>query len=217
MKQQFFKEWVICAIICTMSLSVFGQNRAISLEEALNIARNNYAGLERDRLTIDQYNKLASTGLPVQPTQLYISGEEFGSNGQTGVHSLNVFQNFYLPKVSKAQRDYYRQGAVVAEKQLQLTDWELKRQVEQAFYQLQYVNEALVLVAENVSLYDDFLTVTTAQLKTGETGRCHKWLPAPVWDRHNWNRNTPKKPIKSLCLCLINGCNLIRFMKQQAI
>lgn len=171
MKQQFFKEWVMCAMICTITLSVFGQNKAINLEEALSIARNNYAGLERDRLTIEQYNKLASTGLPVQPTQLYISGEEFGSNGQSGVHSLNIQQNFYLPKASAAQRAYYRQGAALAEKQLQLTDWELKRKVEQAFYQLQYANEVLALVAENVTLYNNFLTVTTAQLETGETGR----------------------------------------------
>jgi len=171
MKQQFFKEWVMCAMICTITLSVFGQNNAINLEEALSIARNNYAGLERDRLTIEQYNKLASTGLPVQPTQLYISGEEFGSNGQSGVHSLNIQQNFYLPKASAAQRAYYRQGAALAEKQLELTDSELKRQVEQAFYQLQYANEVLTLVAENVTLYNNFLTVTTAQLETGETGR----------------------------------------------
>lgn len=171
MKQQLFKGWVMCAMICTIALSVFGQKKVISLDEALSIARNNYAGLERDRLTIEQYNKLASTGLPIQPTQLYISGEEFGSNGQSGVHSLNVFQNFYLPKASAAQRAYYRQGANLAEKQLQLTDWELKRQVEQAYYQLQYANEALALVAENVNLYNGFLTVTTAQLETGETGR----------------------------------------------
>jgi cobalt-zinc-cadmium resistance protein CzcA len=171
MKQQFFKEWVMCVIAGTIALSVFGQSKAITLDEAISIARNNYAGLERDRLTVEKYNKLATTGLPAQPTQLYVSGEEFGSNGQSGVHSLNVFQNFYLPKASKAQRAYYQKGAVLAEQQLQLTDWELKRQVELAFYQLQYANEAMVLVAENASLYNDFLTVTTAQLETGETGR----------------------------------------------
>lgn len=171
MKQQFFKEWVLSAVFCTITLSVFGQNRAISLDEALSIARNSYAGLERDRLTIEQYNKLASTGLPVQPTQLYISGEEFGSNGQSGVHSLNIQQNFYLPKASEAQRAFNRQGAALAEKQLQLTDWELKREVEQAYYQLLYAKEARALVTENVNLYNDFLTVTTAQLETGETGR----------------------------------------------
>ena len=161
----------MCAMICIIALSLYSQNKAISLDEALSIARDNYAGLERDRLTIEQYKKLASTGLPMQPTQLYISGEEFGSNGQSGIHALNVQQNFYLPRVSEAQSGYYRQRTTVAEKQLQLTERELKRQVKQAFYQLQYTNEALALVAENVTLYNEFLKVTTTQLETGETGR----------------------------------------------
>ena len=171
MKQQFFLGWVMCVLTCTLSLPTYGQNNLISLEDALSMARENYSGLKRDQLTVEQYNKLASTGLPVQPTQLYISGEEFGSNGQTGVHSLNVFQNFYLPKASEAQRAYYRQGANLAEKQLQLTDWELKRAVEQSFNQLLYSKELLRIMAENVSLYDDFLKVTTVQLETGETGK----------------------------------------------
>jgi cobalt-zinc-cadmium resistance protein CzcA len=171
-KRQFKIEiLLLLGLVCTVTISSIGQSQSISLEEALSMARENYAGLERDRLTIEQYNKLASTGLPVQPTQLYISGEEFGSNGQSGVHSLNIQQNFYLPKASEAQRAYYRQGAALAEKQLQLTDWELKREVEQAYYQLLYANETRTLVAENVNLYNDFLTVTTAQLETGETGR----------------------------------------------
>jgi len=97
----------LSAVLCTITLSVFGQNGAISLDEALSIARNNYAGLERDRLTIEQYNKLASTGMARQPTQLYFSSEEFGSNGQSGVHSINLQQNFYLPKVPDTQRKYY--------------------------------------------------------------------------------------------------------------
>lgn len=161
----------MCIAICTMTLSATGQSKAISLDVAIGIARENYAGLERDRLMIEQYNKLANSGIPQQPTQLYFSSEEFGSNGQSGVHALNVFQNFYLPKVSDTQRKYFEQEANVAEKQLRLTDWELKRQVAQAFYQLQYAQEAVALVAENVSLYDDFLEITTTQMETGETGR----------------------------------------------
>ena len=171
MTKELFREWVLCIILSVAFQNTYAQSNVITLEGAIGIARENYAGLERDRLTIAQYKRLASTGVPVQPTQLYISGEEFGSNNQSGVHSLNVFQNFYLPKVSQSQRAYYRQGADLAEKQLELTDGELKRQVEQAFYQLQYAEEALTLATENVTINEEFLNVTTIQLETGETGR----------------------------------------------
>jgi cobalt-zinc-cadmium resistance protein CzcA len=165
------KIWLLLGLVCTLTTLSIGQNKSIGLEEALSIARKNYSGLERDRLAVEQQNKLAKTRLSFQPTQLYFSGEEFGANNQSGIHSFNVQQNFYLPKASKVQQAFYRQGAAVAEKQLALTDQELKREVEQAYYQLLYAKQEQELVAENVVLYNNFLSVTTTQLKSGETGR----------------------------------------------
>lgn len=171
-KRQFkIRLLLLLGLVCTIATTSIGQSKSISLDEALSIARKNYAGLERDRLAVDQQNKLAEAGLPPQPTQLYLSGEEFGVNDQSGIHSINVQQNFYLPKAAKAQRAFYKQGAAVAKQQLALTDQELKRQVGQAYYQLLYAKQEQELVAQNVVLYNNFLSVTTAQLETGETGR----------------------------------------------
>jgi cobalt-zinc-cadmium resistance protein CzcA len=169
-KQIGAQLWLLLGLVCALTTSSIGQTKSISLEEALHIARKNYAGLERDRFAVDQQNKLADAGLPMQPTQLYLSGEEFGVNDQTGIHSINIQQNFYLPKVAKAQQSYYQQGAEVAEKQLAITDHQLKRQVGQAYYQLLYAKQEQDLVAENLRLYDNFLSVATSQLVAGETG-----------------------------------------------
>lgn len=171
-KRQFkIQLLLLLGLVCALTTSSIGQTITISLAEALSIARKNYAGLERDRLTIDQQNKLADAGLSLQPTQLYLSGEEFGVNDQTGIHAINIQQNFYLPKATKMQKAFYKQGAAVAEKQLALTDHELKRQVELAYFQLLYAKQEQKLVAENLGLYNDFLSFTTAQLESGETGR----------------------------------------------
>ncbi|MFT6808819.1 MAG: cobalt-zinc-cadmium resistance protein CzcA [Saprospiraceae bacterium] len=171
-QRQFKRQLLLLlGLVCALTTLSIGQTNSISLEEALGIARSNYAGLERDRLLVDQQNKMADAGIPMQPTQLYLSGEEFGVNGQTGIHSINIQQNFYLPKVARAQKAFYKQGAVVAQKQLALTDHELKRQVEQAYYQLLYAKKERELVAENLTLYNSFLSLTTTQLESGETGR----------------------------------------------
>ena len=173
MIQRYFKMKILLllGLVCAVATASIGQSKSIDLAEAFSIARNNYAGLERDRLAIDQQNKLAATRLPFQPTQIYLSGEEFGANNQWGIHSFNVQQNFYLPKASKVQQAFYQQSAAVAEKQLALTDQELKRAVAQAYYQLLFAKQEQELVAENVVLYNDFLAVTTKQLESGETGR----------------------------------------------
>lgn len=171
-KRQFkIKILLLLALVCTITTSSIGQNNFISLQEALLIARKNYTGLERDRLSIDQQYKLAEAGLPQQRTQLFLSGEEFDFNNQSGIHSLNLQQNFNLPKAAKVQRAFYEKGAALAEKQLALTDQQLKRQVEQTYYQLLYAKQEQKLVAESLELYNNFLSVTTTQLESGETGK----------------------------------------------
>ena len=52
-----------------------------------------------------------------------------------------------------------------------LTDHDLKRQVEHSYYQLLYAKQEQELVAENLLLYHNFLSVATTQLEAGETGR----------------------------------------------
>lgn len=157
--------------LCSITSWSIGQTQAISLDEALNIAKKNYAGLERDRLSLEQYQQLSDAGLPMQATQFFVSGEEFGTDGATGIHSFNLQQNFYLPKASKAQKNYYRKGAGVAEKRLKLTERELEWQVEEAYYQLLFAKKEQELAAENVALFNDFLSVATLQLEAGETGK----------------------------------------------
>ena len=163
--------WLLLALLIAVFQTGNGQNNSISLEEALRIARDSYAGLERDRLSVEQQTRLSGAGLLTQPTQLFFSGEEFNFGGQSGVQSINVQQNFYLPKAHKAQRAYYQQGTRVAEKQLELTEQELERQVTQAYLRLQYAKQEQTLAVENLELYQNFLEVTTGQLESGETGR----------------------------------------------
>ena len=168
------KALLLIGVISAITTFGIGQTKYIDLEEALSIARKNYAGLQRDRLAVDQQNKLAQIGLLSPPAQLYLSGEEFGVNNQSGVHSINVQQNFFLPNASKVQRAYYQRNAALAGKQLALTEHELKRQVGQAYYNLLYAKQEQELVTENLALYNNFVSVTAAQLESGETGRIPK-------------------------------------------
>ena len=171
-ERQFKKRiGLLLTLVFIVTVWSIGQIVTTDLQEALRIARNNHIGLERDRLAVEQQNKLVAAGLPQLPAQLYISGEEFGTNSQTGVHSINLNQNFYLPKVSKVQRAFNKSGAALAEKQVALTENELKRHVGEAYYKLLYAKREQELAAENVALYTHFLNVTTVQLESGETGR----------------------------------------------
>ncbi|MCB0643000.1 MAG: TolC family protein, partial [Phaeodactylibacter sp.] len=171
MNSRIKQLYLVPALVVGVMSWTAGQGAQSYLRAAVDIAAANFAGLERDRLAVAQQRQLATSGLPMQATQLFFSGEEFNFEGQSGVQSFNIQQNFYLPKAAKAQRSYYEQGAALAEGHLVLTGQELKRQVAQAFYRLQYARQAQALAAESVLLHQDFLQLTTAQLERGESGK----------------------------------------------
>lgn len=166
MKQQSLLGLLMC-----FSVLMSAQNTSINLEQALVMARAYNAGLQRDQLKIDQQNTLAQAGLRQEATQIYISSEEFDFGDNTGLHALNVQQNFYLPKANKAQQAWYKTAALKAERQYALTDQALKRAVSEAYYQVLHAQALKVLNAENIALHEDFVARTHRQLTTGETGK----------------------------------------------
>jgi cobalt-zinc-cadmium resistance protein CzcA len=171
MIQQYKKYALLLLFTSAIMGNSFGQNQFISLAEAIEIAKKNHAALDRDRLNMQQYQQLAKAGLPLPPSQISISGEELGANGAANLHSLNFQQNFYLPKASKIQQNYFEEGAKVAAKELVLTEKTLEWKVKNAYFQLLYAKEEQALVAENLTLFKDFLQIATTQLQTGETGK----------------------------------------------
>ena len=169
-KQRINISLTISLIYFSFSIG-FSQDQKISLEEALTLAVANYTALEVDQLVIDKYDHLSNSAVPLDPAQVYLSGEEFGSNGTSGIHSINIQQNFNLPKVSNAYKTYFNQNANVAKQRLALTKKELELQVSLAFYQLLYAKESQEILADNVEAYNHFLSITNTQVEVGETGK----------------------------------------------
>ncbi|MDX1685646.1 MAG: TolC family protein [Saprospiraceae bacterium] len=162
---------IFLSLFLLLSANLLSQETSVGLEEAIDIARSNYAGLKRDELSVERFRTLSKSGQPHQPAQIFISGEEFNTDGQLGIHSLNVQQNFYLPGASNARKNYYRSQSEVADKQLALTDRTLEWEVKKAYYQLLYIKEDKTLIEENEALYEEFMTIAEQRMKTGETGK----------------------------------------------
>ena len=170
MKQIIKRLFLVGALTGSIVYWGYSQNIQIELEEALRVAKTNNADVERARLGVEQSAQLLDAGPLMPPAQLFFSGEEFNFGGQSGVQSLNVQQNFYLPKATKAQRAYYAQNVQLAERNLALTEQELNRQVKHAFYQLQFVKQEQKLATESLRLYEDFRQVAIARQASGESG-----------------------------------------------
>jgi cobalt-zinc-cadmium resistance protein CzcA len=171
MKKKDLNYIVSCLFFLFISIHlVKGQEISISLEDAISVAQKNNIGLERDKLVSEQRNLLAEAGLMKQASKIYISGEEFDFN-ESGIHSLNIEQNFYLPATAKAHRNYYQSEAVLAGKKLEISEQELKWEVSKAFYVLLYLAKQEEFLDESVHFYEDFLSKTRAKIEAGESGK----------------------------------------------
>jgi cobalt-zinc-cadmium resistance protein CzcA len=151
--------------------TIEAQKEVVNFDQAFEIAVHNYAGIEFEKLNVQQREVLAQSGIPQHTAQIYISGEEFDFENQSGVHSLNINQNFVLPKTSNAYRQLHENEVVLAQKGLGLTSSELKRQVGKAYYQLLFAKLDQALVDDGLDLYNNFLLLTSTQLESGETGK----------------------------------------------
>ena len=147
-----------------------GQGQVVTLEEALVIALTNYSGITNIEMRIAKQSMLASAGKSHTPAQIFLSGEEFNFADEGGIHSLNIQQNFNLPKVNSAWKDFYTKKASLGTVELELTKLELIREVKKAFFELIYAKENRQLQERNIVIYEDFLNVTSALLEDGESG-----------------------------------------------
>ncbi|MER3328666.1 MAG: efflux RND transporter permease subunit, partial [Candidatus Kapaibacterium sp.] len=85
--------------IALIALIIFGSNstyaqsydaKVITMEEAVELAKNHYPQLKIKELSITKANKLGKKSLDFGQTQLYIANEEAG-NGNSGVQSVIGF------------------------------------------------------------------------------------------------------------------------------
>ncbi|NNK90735.1 MAG: TolC family protein [Saprospiraceae bacterium] len=165
----FLKE-IISVFLLLSTFNTIAQDIRISIEEAIEIGINNNAGILSDQIRVEQNSVLSKSGLNNNATQIVFTGEEFGAEGYTGLYSLNVQQNFNLPKAHSIQKEYYLSTKNLAEKQLVLTRKALVKEITKAYISLQYAKQNQELLTRFTALNEDFNRVTKLRFETGETG-----------------------------------------------
>ncbi len=160
----------LSCLILVFCSSVLAQSPIITLAEAIEIALKSDPSVTRDQLAVQHKEQLNGSGISTPATQLFFAGDEVQFGETSGIQSINVQQNFNLPKVSKTYNKYYQAQAQHAGQQLRLTKKELTKNVEQVYYQLFFAKSKLNLMKEYQVIYDDFLARAKTLMESGETG-----------------------------------------------
>jgi len=153
------------------AVGLSGQSTPISLENAIQKARQNYPVLQSQLLKVAQAQKIAGIKSTHPVAQITLSSEEYDFAKNSGVHSLGIQQNFNLPKVNRANQALYQEQAKAVQAQLALSERTIDKLVTQAYYELVYQKQQQQEWTNLSSTYDDLATLSQQRLAAGETGK----------------------------------------------
>jgi cobalt-zinc-cadmium resistance protein CzcA len=157
-------------IPCNRSVA---QNRPLTLENALNIARQNNLQLKASEINIKQSTTLQRTAFDPPKTDILLQ-QDVADGGSSG-NSIGIIQQFSLPPVYRNQANLLKQQTVLAQKEKDLTAAEVTRLVKTAYYNFLFNYEKLRILFSLDSIYRKFKERAELRQQVGETSNLEKY------------------------------------------
>lgn len=146
--------------------------KSISLEDALEIVKNNHPNIVQQDLYIEQQRilKTATSNQPGIQQPMLGAGYTFDEVGVagTGIHSLYVTHSFNLPKVGKNKAVYQEELAKAGIYQKEASQKELQRYVASLYQQLLYTKSRQQLNKQLVNSYKKIEQLAQKKVDLGE-------------------------------------------------
>ncbi len=144
---------------------------SLALEEAVERAIANYPKIKAARLEITRQQALKETAWDLGNTQVFTGGEELG-NGSGGVYTIIGAQQQNIDVFGIAsKRELQEQRVVLAEAALNLSEIEMKRQVQEAWFATYIARNNLLLYRRLDSVFQQFQRAAQLRYEVEETSK----------------------------------------------
>jgi len=160
---------LIPLFILGLNSSGFGQapGKALTAEEAFNIALLNNPSMTAARFDIKAQEALKKTYLDIPKTNVSLMYGQF--NSLNNDNNITINQSIAFPTFYSSQNNYYREQVKASEVKADVTGNELKKNVRSAYYNLLYFESKHMLLNYEDSIYKDFMKAADLRFKTGES------------------------------------------------
>lgn len=150
---------------------LLAQNKALSLEAAFEVASQNYPLIKRDQQYIQQQNALIPSAAARPNTRIFIAGDEADFQTIRGIHGVGFIQDFNWPGVKARREKLLQQGLLLGNAQLELTQFELRKRVGQAYLEVLYAQERQGLASQEAEFFAELVDLAQLRFDLGETGK----------------------------------------------
>lgn len=164
------KKGVATVILILISVSIHAQNNPVTIDQAIDLAIENNAGLKANSLKVDESKALINSAFTFNKMAIYYSYDE--NNLAVNNKPLKVFgvtQDFKFPTIYFADKKVNK-----AQYNMQLSAYDvqllkLKKEVSSAFYALQYAKNKAKAYKMLDSLYQTFAHAAKRRFELGES------------------------------------------------
>lgn len=177
LKPSLNKNISIILILVGLGFSSLGiaQENPKNLEELIDLAIENNAGLMAASLNMEQSDALIGSAFDFDKTQLYYSYDENNiSAGDLPLNVLGLQQDFLFPTVYFAKKKVNKANYKLSSSGYDIKEKALKREVTAAYYTYQYANEKVRIYHRLDSLYQNFAHMAKRRFELGETNYLEK-------------------------------------------
>ncbi len=160
---------IIIFFLCANSFTARSQTvtrKTIDEVLAVGLKGNLQYGINTAQVQKAQYLQNGSREIP--KTGIFVENEDFRPSDPMGVWKIGISQSFYLPKVNRTRKTYYQEQGKYYQLNTQVLNSEIKRNIREAYYQLWYLQDKVVLYQRLDSIYNKLVQTTTLKVKTGD-------------------------------------------------
>ncbi|SIS75171.1 cobalt-zinc-cadmium resistance protein CzcA [Zobellia uliginosa] len=162
-------------LFALMSIPVNAQQGQMDLEALITMAVENNAGLNANRLEVEQSHALINSAFSFDKTQVYYEFDE--NNLAANNEPLRVYgvqQNFRFPTVYFSKRKVNKANLDLAISSFDIKKKALKRKVTTAYYSYQIARGKEQVLRTLDSLYSNFAHMAARRFELGETNYLEK-------------------------------------------
>lgn len=166
------KTTIAIAFFLGCTFALLAQPVPLTLAEAFDVAARNYPLLERERLSIAQQEARLGLRSPLSRTDIFLAGAQVDpSNPAIGIHGAGFIQRFNWPGSARYREPALREQLLSGNARLQLTAFELKNLVAEAYLQLVYAQHLRKHYQEVQNLMSELVSFAELRFELGETGK----------------------------------------------
>jgi len=145
-----------------------------TIEEVLNLGLKDNLQYNINQSQISKNQFLIKGNKEFPKTGIFVENEDLRPSDKTGVLKIGLQQNFYMPQVNQAKKNYYREQTKYYEFNKEVINTELKKNIRSVYYKLWYLQDKTALYKRLDSIYIGLLKTTILKVKTGESAGIEK-------------------------------------------